>query len=268
MAYLPLLKLKEGAAKSRVGLLAAVVCVAGAAHGAAGDPLPFIGSWVFKDGTISLACLSPPQTEPAYAFVGTRVTVRPGVDADLVVDLGCDCQLKLNVTNSGSAELVGPQPCNRLVSGESIMGIVQQLSLVRSSSGFDLTLKGTASLDGILQCDPMQATFSGGGGIIQSGTPSVACGDDDTVVGVIPYDPDLLPYCPQGAGMEEVDITMRDETTNPCSAEPGAAGEGRWALPDDMRERHPDCASGPLDPPLTYLRFCRVDGQLFPCHDQ
>jgi hypothetical protein len=264
MAYIPLLKLKKTLAKSRLGLLVAAVCAAGAAHGAGGDPLPFIGTWVFQDGAIAVTCLSPAMPALSLPTAGVRVVVRPGTDSDLVFDMGCNCLLKLNVTAAGTAELMGSQQnCGLMVDGEEVTGVVQQWSLAASESGFSVTLGGIDTLKGTFMCDPLQAVFAGAGTIVPSATPAIACGDDDTAVGVIPYGPEGAPHCQLGAGMEEVEIIMRDEITSPCTAEPGASGEGRWALPDDMRPRRLDCAAAGPGAPLTDLRFCRVDGRLF-----
>jgi hypothetical protein len=249
---------------SRLGLIAATVCAAGAVHGT-DQPLQLVGTWVFQEGSANLTCTSPEDKMISVPTLGgIKVTVSPGGDSDFVFEMGCRCRLKLNLTPDG-AEMAGPQQeCDLYLNGELVTAFFDKLSLTSSPSSQEVTLamSGGATVVGTWKCDPTKAGFSGSGTLKQGGPPPVACGDDDTAVGVIPYDAHGWPHCPVGAGMEETEIVMVDEITKPCIAAPGAAGEGYWALPNDMRERRLDCITSGVEN-ATHLRFCRVDGRLF-----
>jgi hypothetical protein len=239
----------------RLGLLALVAGGASAAHGAAPDLTPFIGTWTFQAlSEIDLVCNG--QTLPSL-IGGKRVSLSPGTTSDLILELGCNCRLDLNIEGS-IATLAGTQPQScRLVPNETLIS-AEVAAVAFDPRGGTMTLAGTTVelAFGTIAC--AAAPITGMATVVRTSTDVVTCGPPETAVGVIPYEPGGGAACSFGAGIEGLMIKMVDEQNPSCSDRAGSAGEGVWLLPDYMGKRHkPDGCSEKV----TRLDFCRVDGR-------
>jgi hypothetical protein len=231
------------------------------AHGAAAELSAFSGTWMCGSvAPIDATCERPLHESLAL----TTLTIGPGREADLVLHIGCDCELPLIASPSEPmvATLAAPTACAFLFKNLPISTTVEALTLRLDPAGprLELTLQAGAT-----EAPPLQnctgATIQTSMTLVSRGVPS--CGPADTAVGVIPF----LPFdtdCPFGAGREGLRLTIQDESDTFCWTKAGQRGEGEWVLPQSEK-LPPDCRTRtPSEPlPSMTINACRVDGRRF-----
>ena len=229
---------------------------------------PFVGTWLWDDsGKIVASCAALPDPLVG-STAGVSFAIRPGTSTDLQLEIGCYCSVDMNI-NGLEATAAGKQPaCRQFVDGRAYDDRIDtfRLAIDRDSNG-DETISALSTGSSsfvvagfVISCSSFTIT----GKPTRSPDAAVACGSDDTAVGVIPFssgDPKF--DCPGGAGHDGVALTIDNENSAShafCTHDTGALGEGLWALPDAVKYPPPPCAGPRID---SYLPFCRVDGALF-----
>jgi hypothetical protein len=84
-------------AVERLALIGAIVLAARATHSAAsaGDLTPFLGTWTYSSSNFSVRCST--ASFPIRDVDGRKISISPGTDSDLVVELGCRCRLAVDL---------------------------------------------------------------------------------------------------------------------------------------------------------------------------
>jgi hypothetical protein len=242
----------------RLPVVLLAITAAHGAHGAGADVSGFVGVWTFQ-GASQVQAVCAALGTVVEPLSGTRISIYPGTDTDLVFDIGCSCTIGLDVSGS-RATVVGTQPCLVIPRGQQLSGQIGELTADLSADGqLSVTLSGDDAVLGSGPSSCALSSLSGSGTLTRTGTGTINCGDGATAVGVIPYSPLGEVECPFGAGTEALRIRMHDEDDPACSDTAGSHGEGQWVLPDDGRRGPPICTSNHT----TTLNFCRVDGARF-----
>jgi hypothetical protein len=235
------------------------------AGGQAGPSDAFVGTWLFPAGAAITAQCG--DTKVPVEVGGDTVAIRAVDPSTVAFELGCHCAIVLAVDGS-VAHLVGaPQPCEVVVSGNTVHSSVNTLNL--SLSGSDALTLDIGSNDtqvlyppGTLECDRTTSRET----LTRKSRHALACGPDDRAVGVLPYVPEGTTDCYLMAGTEGVRISMQQEIDTVCTYESGSGGEGPWVLPQSTRPAItcvPRDTARSADPQYNDLPFGRIDGNLF-----
>ena len=254
-------------ARDRFFGLALLACALASrdAGGQAGPSDAFVGTWSFPAGAAFTAQCG--STTVPGEIGGDTVAIRAVDTSTVELDIGCHCAIVLAVDGSGARLMGAPQPCELVVSGNTVHASVSTLNLTLSGPGA-LTLEFGSNDTQVLY--PAGTLTCGRATSLETLTrisPNApACGPDDRAVGVLPYGSDGTVPCYLLAGAEGIKISMQQEIDSICSYESGSGGEGPWVLPQATRPaiacvpRDPD---RPADPIYNVLPFCRVDGGQF-----
>jgi hypothetical protein len=234
-----------------------------AALAACTDPSPksdaFVGTWVFNTGAVAGNCQGGATFFP---IIGSRLEVRKRDDGDLDVEASCRCHVRLKIEGAAAHIAVAPTECPVYAQGDIVTSQLTTFDFSLEGSEARASFGGETILDSVVKPPIACASFNSMGTLMRSDVPGVACGSDETAVGVVSASPmDGTTDCPTGSGRDGVQFFIDDEnepTQVFCTHDTGQNGEGPWVFPDAAKYR-PPCNPGKD----TVLFFCRVDGALF-----